>query len=102
MGDVVSFELPMPFRLTRYAGVDQDKRGDRYALERGPILLALEGASELPLAPNALVGRLAPVREAPLHFSVKGVPGCTFLPYWEIQDQPFTCFPVYTGEGRGT
>jgi hypothetical protein len=25
---------------------------------------------------------------------VAGNPGVTYMPYWEIAEEPFTCFPV--------
>ncbi len=97
-GDRVSFELHMAFRLTRYAGADQDENGDRYALEYGPVLMALLGATGLDLAADGLLSRLMPREGRPLEFDVAGRPECTYLPYWQVQEEPFTCFPVLKGK----
>ena len=92
--DTVSFELPMEFRLVKYTGFDQDANHDRYAVLRGPLLMALVGATDLNIASGELRGRLAPVANNPLSFSVAGSPNCRYLPYWEIQGETFTCFPT--------
>jgi hypothetical protein len=92
--DTVSFELPMEFRLVKYTGFDQDANHDRYALLRGPLLMALVGATDLNIASGELPGRLAPVANNPLSFSVTGAPNCRYLPYWQIQAETFTCFPT--------
>ena len=36
----------MTFRLTRYTGMDKIPGHERYALEYGPILLAIEGSDD--------------------------------------------------------
>jgi uncharacterized protein len=92
--DAISVEFPMRFRLVRYGGFDQDAQHPRYALLYGPLLLALVGGTDLALTPDELLGRLAAVDGSPLHFSVNGFPTCTYVPYWQIQGESFTCFPT--------
>ncbi len=66
----------------------------RQHLLRGPLLMALVGATDLNIAAGELPGRLAPVANNPLSLSVTGAPNCTYLPYWQIQGETFTCFPT--------
>ena len=99
-GDAVCFALPMDFRVTRYAGRDVIPGHDRYALEYGPILLAAVG----PLGKNSPVlikhdpsrpnEWLKPDPDRPLHFAVDGDTQHGFWPYWQVEDQAFTTFPV--------
>jgi hypothetical protein len=37
---------------------------------------------------------LKPQPDQPLHFQIDGDPQHSFVPYWQIIDQSFTCFPV--------
>lgn len=85
-GDRISFTLPTDFQVTRYEGFDQVPGGDRYALEYGPVLLAL--------TPEAIRSALEPVDGEPLHFRVRGHPKHRYLPYYELNAEGFTCFPV--------
>jgi DUF1680 family protein len=106
-GDRVAFRLPFGFRLTRYEGFDQVNGYDRYALEYGPILMALVGplderftqpdgqpCARLRVAPEGLPEALEPVPDRPLHFAVRGHPEHSYRPYWEVSTETFTCFPV--------
>jgi DUF1680 family protein len=98
-GDAISFALPAAPRLTRYTGVDQIPDYERYAVEYGPILLAAVGAAELRLQvengrhPESLLNLLKPKPGQPLHYTVEHNPGIEFMPYWQVDKQPFTCFP---------
>ncbi len=103
-GDCVTFSLPIAARLTRYRGADSIEGHFRYALEYGPILLAIVGplGDDLPVAiphgPNDLVAWLQPVPDKPLHFTITGLPEHEVMPYWHVpESQTFTCFPVLTG-----
>ncbi len=91
-GDTVAFELPPAFRLTRYVGLDQHPEHDRYALEYGPILMALVGGNDLDMPAADLIASLLPVEGAPLHFAVRGRSDCRYRPYWQLGDEPMTCF----------
>jgi DUF1680 family protein len=99
-GDVIDFVLPMDFRLTKYAGVDKINGQDRYALEYGPILLAVSGADDAALKvqnghrPEDIVKQLRANPETPLRFEINGHPNLTYIPYWKVLNEPFTCFPV--------
>jgi|GEM_PF-239958 len=40
--------------------------------------------------------RLRPVKGKPLHFAILGIPQYQYVPYFQIDNEPFTCFPVLT------
>jgi len=99
-GDTISFTLPMDFRLTAYTGQERVAGQERFALEYGPILLALvgevdaKGEARIPIAEADLTHFLQPKPGQLLHFAIAGHPQYEYMPYWEIGDQPFTCYPV--------
>lgn len=99
-GDTVTFRLPTGFALTEYVGVDQIPGQKRYSLAYGPLLYAAVGPSDLklrapdPLRPESLLHLLQPKPEAPLHFTVENNPGIEYMPYWQVDKEEFTCFPV--------
>ncbi len=102
-GDAVSFTLPMDFRLTRYAGVDGAAGREQFALEYGPILMALvgevdeKGGAALSVSAADLPKRLRAIAGQPLHFRIDGDPGREYLPYWQVAaEQLFTCYPAMT------
>jgi hypothetical protein len=107
-GDTVAFTLPMDFKLTKYEGAEEIYGQERYALEYGPILLAVVGpmdeqrGAQLALAPGEIVKHLKPKPDQPLHFSIEGDPLHEYIPYWEVTDQIFTCFPVIGVAGAQT
>jgi uncharacterized protein len=98
-GDVISFTLPMGFRMTRYAGAEYEAEHERYALEYGPVLMAyvsMKGQKEsqaLSAAPEKLIKSLKTISGKPLHFTVNGNTDFEYMPYMEVQDEPFTCYP---------
>jgi len=92
-GEVVSLRLPMALRLSRYVGTDPEGSAEHHALETGPVLMALVGAAGLPIPSDGLERALEPRAGRPLHFAVRGHAGCRHLPYWEVQDGEFTCYP---------
>jgi DUF1680 family protein len=93
-GDAVTFDLPMGFRTVRYTGLDQHPEHERHALLYGPILMALVGAADLPIPAAELPGRLKPIAGQPLHFGVEGVGPARYVPYWQINNETFSCFPT--------
>jgi len=100
-GDTITFQLPMEFKLTRYTGVDQIAGHERFALEYGPILLAVAGSSDARLAvrngerPEDLVKQLKPRSGHPLHFALDGDTAHEYIPYWEVPYKAaFTCYPI--------
>ena len=101
-GDIIEFTLPTSIRVKRYEGEDQTSGRTRYSVEYGPILLAAIGSSKVDLAidkrqhPDHLANHLEPVAGSPLHFTVRGNPGQKFMPYWQIAEEEFTCYPSIT------
>jgi DUF1680 family protein len=98
-GDTIHFTLPMGFRLTRYAGLDQIEGHERYALEYGPILMAIEGSDDVRLhagGSNAddLLKQLTPAYGRPLHFDISGNADFHYAPYFAVKNDPFTTYPV--------
>jgi DUF1680 family protein len=100
-GDQLSFHLPLEVRATLYEGADGVPGCRRYALEYGPLLLGLVGATDfrgkyiqIRQDPAAPADWLTPIPGKTGHFAVKDKPGYEYMPYYEIQDQLFSCYPV--------
>jgi DUF1680 family protein len=98
-GDTIAFTLPMGFRLTEYTGLDQIAGHKRYALEYGPILLAIQNSDNALLHGHGtpderFIEQLRPVPGVPLQFDVADNPGQRYVPYFAIKNELFTCFPV--------
>jgi DUF1680 family protein len=99
-GDKVSFNLPASVRVTRYRGADSIAGKTRYSAEYGPILLAAVGASDVDLVvdrnsgPESLGDHLEPVAGSPLHFTMRGSPDKKLIPYYQISNEKFTCYPT--------
>lgn len=85
-------------RVTRYRGADQIAGKERYSIEYGPLLMAVVGTAQAHLEhgsnPAQFAEQLGPVQGAPLHFSIHGHDGLTLMPYWQIAEEEFTCFPT--------
>ena len=108
-GDSIAFVLPTVYKVTPYTGIDQIAgfEGKRFALSVGPIVLGCVGnlsattnAPVLPVAPTAAAVKewLVPAEGKPLHFSVKGAEGITFMPMWEMASADrFTTYPIMAG-----
>jgi DUF1680 family protein len=100
-GDTITFRLPMDFKLTRYTGVDKIAGHERYALEYGPVLLAILGSTDAKLVVRNgqrhqdFVKQLKPKSGQPLHFTLDGDTAHEYIPYWEVPyKQSFTCYPI--------
>ncbi len=57
--------------------------------------------------PDRLPGLLRPVPGKRLHYAIEGHPGREYVPYWEVDDEFFSVFPVFQplaiiGKGRFT
>jgi DUF1680 family protein len=100
--DEITFTLPMGFRMTKYAGVTEDFQGkEAYALEYGPILMALSGESiengrvNLSVTAAELPSKLKSVMGKPLHFTIEGEDkALEYQPYYGLHKELFTCYPV--------
>jgi len=53
-----------------------------------------KGNMVLQLQPEKLVKSLKPVPGKPLHFTVDGNPGLEYIPYFEVQEELFSCYPM--------
>jgi hypothetical protein len=86
--------------VTRYQGEDTIAGKTRYSLEYGPILLAAVGDSNVDFAldkgsaPESLGDHLEPVSGSPLHFAVRGSQDKKLMPYYQISNEKFTCYPT--------
>jgi uncharacterized protein len=106
-GDRVSFELPMSFRVTKYEGFeDAPKKGmrrfDRYAYEFGPLLMAVTGPANfggrytlISQDPDNPSSWMKPVSSESGHFTIPGMPCHRVVPYHEIEEGHFTCYPIF-------
>ncbi len=103
----LSFSLPMAFAAALYTGQTAMGVGaQRYAITFGPTLLAATGPftaignASCIVLPALDTGRVADwllpdAAGGPLHFSVKGAPGVAYVPYFEIQEENFTAYPIF-------
>ena len=104
--DTIKFSLPIEFRVEQYPGLDQIEGNlDRYALLYGPVLMALVGeladsgeVPRIPVSAKQLPGLLRRTEANSLDYSIQGHPEYAYIPYWELQDETFTCFPVVEPE----
>src|ERR1035438_9804569 len=99
-GDTIEFTLPMEIRVKLYVGTDQLPGKSRYSVEYGPILLAAVGSSQVELVVDKgqdaghLANHMEKIEGSPLHFAVRGNPGQKLMPYWQVSDEEFTCYPA--------
>jgi DUF1680 family protein len=99
-GDVVTFRLPRDFRVLRYEGRDQIEGHQRFAIEYGPLLMAFVGPLDfkeciwIHHSPYDISRWMEQKQGQPLHFSIHGHPKYECMPYFEVKDQTFTCFPI--------
>ena len=100
-GDVISFTLPMDFKVTKYTGLEKGYEENHYAVEYGPILMAMVGVKAkkfdigVKATAESIKKMLKPVPEKPLHFSIEGNTEFVYWPYFEVQEEPFSCFPEF-------
>jgi DUF1680 family protein len=100
-GDLISFTLPMDFKVTKYTGLEKGFNENHYALEYGPILMAMVGVKAkkfdigVKTTPENFKSMLKPVPGKPLHFSIEGNKEFEYWPYFEVQEEPFSCFPQF-------
>ena len=100
-GDSISFEIPFGFQSHLYHGIDEVAGHTRCAYTYGPLLLAAvapfnhENGLLLSGMPQELTARLQRNASRPLAFDVQGEPNVILKPYFEVQDEQFTCFPLF-------
>ncbi len=101
-GDEISFVLPMEFKTTVYKGMEEGyEDGLHHIVEYGPLLMAAvndknpQREVSIHIQENKLSKSLNPVDGKPLHFSIKGENNVVFRPYFELQDELFTCYPAF-------
>jgi DUF1680 family protein len=98
-GDAIEFTLPAEVKVKRYKGEDQIAGKTRYSFEYGPVLLARVGPQSTDIVADKghdaehLAKQLEPIAGSPLSFSIRGNPGQKFLPYWQLSEEEFTCYP---------
>jgi DUF1680 family protein len=99
-GDTIEFNLKAEVRVSRYRGEDQLAGKTRYSFEYGPILLAAVGSSKMDVVADRghdgeqLANQLELVEGSSLHFTVRGNPDLKFMPYWQVTEEEFTCYPA--------
>ncbi len=103
---VISFKLPMAMKATKYKGANTVEGKDRYALEYGPLLMAVRGplTSEgigdndptilLPMSIDELLKNLVR-RGEKLEFIIKGMDKYDVIPYFDVEQEEFSCFTVF-------
>ncbi len=106
-GDTIEFVLPLEIVARLYEGKDQVKDLGRYAMKRysfefGALLLAVVGPLNfggrfirINHDPNNPKEWMIPDPKAPGHYSILGMPNHHVVPYHEIEQEVFTCFPVF-------
>lgn len=99
-GDQISLSIPMGFRAHPYQGDNAVEGYERCAYTYGPLLMAVVGPRNhdqgivLPGAAATLPARLTPGSQ-PLAFAIEGCPDYQVRPYYELQTEAFSCFPMF-------
>ncbi|MBO4406115.1 MAG: glycoside hydrolase family 127 protein [Clostridia bacterium] len=103
-GDTVSFRLELAWQAHLYHGVDETPGYDRYAYTYGPLLMAVTGERNHTLG----VVLSGDGRELPSKLRPEGKPLCwvpeddperKVVPYYAIQTERFTVFPMFRKPG---
>ena len=93
-GDVIELQFDMPLRTYKYTGGEEIPHAERWALTRGPVLYAAMGA------PNPVHVRFDPARPDDWFrpegrkLKLRGDPLHEYRPYMDIDDEPFSVYPV--------
>jgi hypothetical protein len=88
------------FRVTKYAGLEKGFEDNHYAIEYGPVLLAMVGVKAkksdigVKASPDNIATLLRPVVGKPLHFTIDGSSELDW-PYFEVQEEPFSCLEFF-------
>lgn len=106
-GDKITFTLPATMRLDKYTGVEPGFESGHYCLRYGPVMMAsvstatgdsASQVSAINASARSLIGKLKPIAGRPLHFMVDGTPGVEVMPYFEVGDEAFSCYPLLLEE----
>lgn len=98
--DAISFDVPMGFAAIPYKGDNAVEGFARCAYTYGPLLMAIVGKRNhdkgiiLPGKAADLIGRLKAGKKT-LSFAISGSPGYKVQPYYELQTETFSCFPMF-------
>jgi len=100
-GDKVSFVLPATLTATKYTGVEPGFGNNHYGLMYAGIMLAAVNHSgkeefQLKVPASNPASALVPVKGRPLHYRIEGNNDIELMPYFEVNDEAFTCFPALT------
>jgi DUF1680 family protein len=97
-GEEISFTLPLELKALEYTGFDQCE-GPRYALRRGPVLLALLGDFEQGAVPRVALDPARPeaalIRREDGGWDIRGETRFRYVPYYRITTEIFTCYPAF-------
>ncbi len=95
-GDVVSFTLPMGFRVTKYTGGEEIPGKDRFALEYGPLLYAALGPTPVSVAwdPALPEEEFVPLPGKKRGFAMRHDVAHEYRAYVDIGDEPFSVYPT--------
>ncbi len=102
-GDTVSFKLDLAFKTHYYYGEDDVDGYTRAAYTYGPLLLAVVGGRNhnngivLPFEPEEFISKLHPT-DTPLKWTIEGEEEYYVIPYYVLERQSFTCYPLYKGD----
>jgi len=77
---------PFPADPAKTPGFEKDHLGD-YCLV-------------LKQGPKTVRSWMKPKSGQPLHFTVDGDPRVEYMPYWEVGDRYYTCYPVMEDNQR--
>ncbi len=100
-GDLISFTVPMDFKVTKYTGLEKGYEENHFAVEYGPILMAMVGVKGkkfdigVKATAESIRQMLKPVPGKPLHFTIEGSTEFEYRPYFEVQEEPFSCFAEF-------
>ncbi len=101
-GDLITFTIPIDFRITKYTGLEKGYEENHFAVEFGPILMAMVGVKGkkfdigVKATAESIRQMLKPVPGKPLHFAIEGNSQFEYWPYFEVQEEPFSCFPEFS------
>ena len=91
----------MDFRVTKYSGLEKGYEENHYGIEFGPVLMAMVNIKTnstdigVKANPENFKKLLNPILGKPLHFTIEGNNEFEIWPYFEVHEEPFSCFPEF-------